>query len=194
LSQNVYREVTCTTFRWVAPLALASALAAAYTEYDSARHKLDLIESDSLRAGARVELSERELNAYAQHEAPKGVRNLRLEIARSGVATGSALIDFNEVQRAQGHPSGWLMSKLLAGEHPVTVTARLSSSNHQAQVDVQQVTVSGLQIDGATLDFLIHNFLLAVYPDAAVDRPFELGHRVERLEMRPGGVSVLIGR
>ena len=179
---------------WAAPLAMAAALGAAYTDYDSAKRKLDLIENESLRAGARVDLSERELNAYAQHEAPAGVRNLRLEIAPNGLATGSALIDFNALERAEGNPPGWLMSKLLAGEHPVTVTARLSSSNHQARVDVERVTISGMELDGSTLDFLIHNVLLAVYPDAAVDRPFELAHRVERLEMHPQGVSVVIGR
>jgi hypothetical protein len=104
------------------------------------------------------------------------------------------LIDFNQVRRAEGHPPGWLMSKLLEGEHPVSVTARLASSNHQARVIVQQVTVSGIEIDGRTLDFLIHNVLQPLYPDAAVDRPFELAHRVERIETHAGGVNVLIGR
>jgi len=190
---SVYRWVR-RKLLWAAPLTLATILGAAYTDYVSAKRKLDLIESDRLRAGTRVELSERELNAYAQHEAPEGVRNLRLDITPSGLATGSALIDFNAVSRAQGHPTGWLMSKLLEGERPVSVTARLTSSNHQAQVDVQRVTISGMELDGATLDFLIQHVLLAVYPDAAVDRPFELAHRVERLEVHAQGVSVLIGR
>lgn len=179
---------------WVAPLALAAGLGASYTEYASAKRKLDLIESDRLRAGTRVELSGPELNAYAQHEAPPGVRNLRLEITPSGLATGSALIDFNAVRQAQGQPSGWLMSKLLEGERPVSVTGRLSSSNHQARVNIERVVVSGIPLDGATLDFLIHNVLLSVYPDAAVDRPFALAHRVERLEVHAQGVSVLIGQ
>ncbi|HKE29604.1 MAG TPA: hypothetical protein VKB88_44955 [Bryobacteraceae bacterium] len=193
VGQNVYCAVRGKIF-WVTPLALAAALGAAYTDYASAKRKIDLIESDRLRAGTRVELTERELNAYAQHEAPSGVRNLKLDITPSGLATGSALIDFNEVQRAQGRQLGWLMSKLLEGERPVSVTARITSSNHQARVDVERVTVSGLELDGATLDFLIHNVLLSVYPDAAVDRPFELAHRVERLEVHGQGVSVVIGR
>jgi hypothetical protein len=192
-SQNVQKSVK-SRLLWTAPLILATALAAAYTDYTSAKRKLDLIDSEQLRPGARVELSERELNAYAQHEAPAGVRNLHLEIAPSGVATGTALVDFNAVRQAQGHPSGWLMAKLLEGERPISVAARVSSSNHQAQVKVERVTISGMEIDGNTLDFLIQHVLLPLYPDAAVDRPFELGHHVERLEMRPGGVSVLIGR
>jgi len=173
---------------------MATALAAAYTDYASAKRKLDLIGSDRLQPGARVELTDLELNAYAQHEAPPGVRDPRLEIAASGLATGSAVVDFNRLQRAQGHPPGWLMTKLLEGERPISVTARVTSANGQARVDVERVTVSGMEIDGRTLDFLIHNFLLAVYPDAAVDRPFELSHHIDRLEVRPRGVNVVIGR
>ncbi len=175
-----------------AALLLAATGSAAFTEYASARRKLDMIEQDRLRSGARVELTDNELNAYARHEAPPGVRNTRLEIGASGLVTGSAIVNFNEVRRAQGHPPGWLMSKLLDGERPVSVTARLRSSNGSAQVNVERVTISGLDIDGRTLDFLIHNVLLPLYPDAAVDRPFELGHRVERIELYPRRVSVLI--
>jgi hypothetical protein len=175
-----------------ASLLFAAAATAAYTDYSSARHKLDLIEQERLRTGARVELTDGELTAYAQHEAPQGVRNTRLEIAPSGLITGSAMVDFNEVRRAQGQQSGWLLAKLLEGERPVTVTARLSSANGRAQVDLERITISGLEIDGATLDFLIQNVLLSVYPDAAVDRPFELGHRVDRIELRPRGVSIVI--
>lgn len=186
-------EVTA-GFRWAIPLAMATALAAASTDYDSAKRKLDLISSDHLGPGSRVELTSREINAYAQHEAPPGVRNPRVEITAAGLATGSAAVDFNALQRGQGHPPGWLMSKLLEGERPVTVTARLTSANGQARVDVERVTISGLEIDGRTLDFLIQNFLLVLYPDAAVDRSFDLSHHIERLEVRPGGVNVVIGR
>jgi hypothetical protein len=61
-------------------------------------------------------------------------------------------------------------------------------------VEVQRVEVSGISVDGSTLDFLIRNFLIPMYPDAAVNRPFGLGHRIERLDVQPGAVHVLIGR
>jgi hypothetical protein len=61
-------------------------------------------------------------------------------------------------------------------------------------VDVQKVEISGMEIDGRTLDFLIQNVLLPLYPDAAVGRPFELGHHIERLDVQPGAVRVVIGR
>jgi hypothetical protein len=175
-------------------VALAALAVAGVEDYTSARHKLDLIDSDRLRPGAKVTLTPRELNAYVAHEVPPGVRDTKLQIVSPGVATGSALIDFGKVRRAQGHPPGWLMSKLLDGERPVSVTARILSANGHATVNVQRVQVSGVEIDGRTLEFLMQNLVIPLYPNAAVDRPFQLGHRIERLEVEPAAVGIVIGR
>jgi hypothetical protein len=172
---------------------LAVAAGIALDDYTSVKQKFDQIEAGRLRSGTRVMLSPRELDAYVGKEAPVGVRNPRLEF-QAGVAKGTALIDFGKVRRAQGHPPGWLLSKLLDGERPVSVTAGIRSGNGQATVDVQKVEISGVAIDGSTLDFLIQNFLLPMYPDAAVGRPFELGHRIDRLDVQPGIVGVVIGK
>ena len=178
---------------WAITLLLTAVLAAD-TQYASARRKFDQIESDRLRPGTRIELTPGELNAYAEHEVPAGVRNPQLRLVSPGVATGTALVDFVKLRRAQGGDPGWLMTKLLDGERPVSVTARIHSANGQATVEVEQVQVSGMTIDGSALDFLIQNVLLPLYPDAAVGRPFELGHRIEQLNVQPGAVTVLIGR
>ncbi len=178
---------------FVSMILLAAGIAGAIDDYASARRKFDEIETGRLRPGARINLTPSELDAYAASKAPNGVRNLRLQL-RAGIATGAALIDFGKVRRAQGYQPGWLMSKFLDGERPVTVTAGIRSANGQATVDVQAVEISGVRIDGKTLDFLIQNFLMAMYPDAAVGRPFQLGHRIDRLDVQPGAVGVVIGR
>jgi len=175
-------------------VALASIAFATPGDYASAKRKFDLIDSDRSRPGTRVELTTSELNAYIEHEVPVGVHHPKLEVVSPGVTTGTAMIDFGQVRRAQGYSPGWLMSKLLDGERPVSVTARITSAHGQARVEVQRVVVSGIEIDGKTLDFLIKNFLLAMYPDAAVDRPFELGHRIDRLDVQPAAVGVIIGK
>jgi hypothetical protein len=176
---------------------LAAALAAPLDNYTSAQQKLARIESDQLPAGSRIELTAAELNAYVTNEAPKvtdGVRNPRLELMGDGLARGTALVDFARVQRSQGHPPGWFMTKLLEGERPVSVRVRVRSSAGQATVDVQRVEVSGMAMEGAALDFLIQHFLLGLYPNAVVGRPFALGHGVERVDVRPRGVTVVVGR
>jgi hypothetical protein len=179
---------------WVISLLFAGALGAAISDYDSAKQKLDRIESDRLRSGTRVELTAREMTAWVEREAPQGVRNPRIQLVAPEVASGSAVIDFNKLQKAQGIEPSWLMSKLLSGEHPVSVTARVRSAGGHATVDVQKVEIGGVTIDGKTLDYMIQNFLLPMYPDAAVGRPFELGHRIEKLDVEPASVGVVIGR
>lgn len=194
--RGVYHAVIRAT--WLAiPVLFSASLGAAYDYYQSAQEKFSRIESDRLRAGSRVELTANELTAYVERTVPTvtdGVRNPRLQLVGPEVATATALIDFAKVQRSQGHPPGWLMSKLLEGERPVSVTARIRSSAGRATVDVERVEISGIVIDGRTLDFLIDNILLPLYPNAVVGRPFELGHRIERLEVQPRAVGVVIGR
>jgi hypothetical protein len=174
-------------------LGLAT-LGAAPNDYSSAKQKFDLIESDRLKAGSRVELSVRELDAYAEREVPEGVRNPHLQLVAPGVATGTAMIDFGKVRRALGYQTGWLMSQLLDSDRPVSVTARIHSAGGRATVDLQRVEISGVAADGRTLDFLIQNIFLPLYPNAVLGRPFELGHRIERLDVGTAAVAVLIGR
>jgi hypothetical protein len=179
---------------WIFPVLFSAVSTAAYTDLASCQQKFDLIESGRLRAGSHVELSSGELNAWAAAAAPSGVRDPRLALTSPGLATGTALVDFGKIRRAQGYHPGWLMSKLLDGERPVSVTARIRSDFGRATVDVLRVEISGIAIDGRTLDFVIQNFLLALYPNAAVGRPFELGHNIRKLDVEPRAVSVYIGR
>jgi len=64
-------------------LGLAT-LGAAPNDYLSAQQKFDSIESGRLKAGSRVELSVRELDAYAEREVPEGLRNPRLQLVAPG--------------------------------------------------------------------------------------------------------------
>jgi hypothetical protein len=148
-------------------LLVAGTVVAGVSEYVSAKQKFDSIENGRLRPGARVTLSYPELTAWAEKEVPRGVRNPKLQVAERDRATGTALINFAQLERSQGRQPGWLMSKLLDGERPVSVTARIRSSGGRATV--------------------------AMYPDAIVGRPFELGHRIERLDIAPAAVGVVIG-
>ena len=173
---------------------LLAASAPALDNYTAASEKFRLIESDRLRPGSRVTLTYPELDAWVAHEAPNGVRNPHLQAMPNGSVKGSAMVDFAKVRTAQGQEPGWLLRRLLEGERPVSVTARVRSSAGTATVDVERVEISGLAIDGSTLDFLIQNILLPLYPDAAIGRPFELGHRINRLDIAPSAVGVVIGQ
>ncbi len=178
-------------------LPLAMLLVAADGGYSSAKQKFALIESDRAQPGSRIFLSSQELNAYVREglmpQFPPGIREPLVQPG-NGTATASAMIDFLKVRQAQGKPPGWLMARLLEGERPVKVVGIIESGGGRAKVDVQSVEISGMTIDGPMLDYLIRNYLLPNYPQAKVGQWFELGHRVERLEIKPAGVTVVIGK
>jgi hypothetical protein len=185
--------MVCRRLWAVSILIVAASLAGAASDYyASAKAKFNSIEAERLPSGARVFLTIPELNAWVAREAPAGVRNPRVRVSARDLATGAAFIDFGKLERSAGLQPGWLMSKILDGERPVSVTARVRSSAGRATVDLQRVEISGIVIDGHTLDFLIQNFLIPMYPDAIVGRPFALGHRIERFDVSPNAVSVLL--
>ena len=178
----------------IAGLSLAVACAADPL-YESAKRKIALVQEDRARPGSRVWLSLAELNAYGKNAAleaaPQGLRNPRLELG-NGAATGSALIDFLKVRQLKGPAPNALVAWFLSGERPVRAEARIESGRGHATVHLQKVTLSWMTAQGAVLDFLIENFLLPFYPEAKIGTPFELKHNVERFEISPTGVNVLI--
>lgn len=186
-------------FRLILLIAVLAGIAASTTtDYLNAKRKFDQIESGKLKPGSQVVIAGRELNAYVQKEmpdvAPEGVRNPDVRLG-SGRATGTALIDFLKMQRAAGSPEpGWILRKLLSGEHEVSVTTRVDSASGKATVNVEEVEISGVPISGPALDYLIQNYVLPRYPDAKIGRPFELGHNIDRLDIRPDGVRIILQR
>ncbi len=70
--------------------------------------------------------------------------------------------------------------------------AQIHSGGGQAVVNLERVEVSGIAVSGRALDYLIRNFLWTYYPEAKVGRPFELAHHIERLEVRPAQVHVVM--
>src|SRR3954453_14257311 len=175
----------------LAPIAVGSK-----SEYNSVKHKFDQIEKQQLKPGARVPITAGELNSYVQTELPKvapdGIREPVVELTGGNTATGRALIDFVKLRSAQGQPPGFFLRTLLQGEHPVSVTTRVRSGGGTATVDVQKVEIEGIPIQGSALDFLIRNYLMPRYSAAKIGKPFQLGYKMDRLEVTPGMAWVVM--
>ena len=183
------------TYRPILPILLSISVAvASLDDLRNANRKIDEIKSDHLRPGAAVTLTLAELNAWAVSQLPSGVRDTHLRVDSPGVATATAKVDLAMVSRAKGFEPGWLLSKILEGERPVIVTARIESSHGTAIVYVRRVEIGDLEIDGKTLEMLIDHVLLPIYPNAAVGRPFDLGHNIDHFDIQPAAVHVIIGK
>lgn len=171
-------------------------LIASRTDYLNAKRKFQAIEKYHVKPGSRVPIPSTELNAYVQVElleaVPQGVRDPRVDLQADNIATGRAMINFLMVQNGRGAAPNWLMKKLLDGEHEVVVTAKISSGGGKATVFLERVEVAGIPIEGGALDFLIQNYLLPNYPNAKINRPFDLRYRMDRLEVNPGIAYVVM--
>ena len=164
---------------------------------NAVRAKLRLIQTGKARAGSALTFTSGELNAYARSElpsiVPEGVRQTRLELG-NGTARGYALIDFLKIQRAGGAKTPWLLEKIIEGERPVKVDAKLQSAGGKATVFLERVEISGIAVSGSTLDFLIQNFFIPLYPNARINQPFELNARVDHIEVSREMARVVMRR
>lgn len=180
-------------------LAAASILLAASLPPEAAlaQHKIDQIRAHTVPSGGAVVFTSRELNVWARAKmptiAPEGVREPRLELGK-GAATGYAMVDFLKLRHAHGERTSWLVSKLIEGEKPVKVDARVESGHGQAAVFLQRVEIGGFAVSGSTLDFLIRTFFLPLYPNAKINEPFELADNIDHLEVTPAQARVVIKR
>jgi hypothetical protein len=183
--------------RAVLLLTLSVPLLPAPTKMDglTAEQKIDLIENRKVPPGTQVSFREPELNTYLERKAqeivPDGLKSPRLVI-RDGKATGTAVIDFVKMRHAQGADTGWMMRKLLDGEHPVQVVGTLKSANGNARVDIESLEIGGVSIKGRALDLLIRTFVHPIYPNVKVGQTFELGYNLERIELKPGVANVFM--
>jgi len=183
--------------RFLFLILTASALWAANPMAASVSRKLDLIESGKAKPGSVFQFTQAELNAWVRAEAPTvvpdGFRQPHLELG-NGEASGSALVDLLKVRRASGEETPWLVARLIQGEKLVTARASIQSSQGKAKVHLLSVEIGGFEVTGATLDFLVQNFLLPIYPDAKIDQSFDLADHVDRIEIRPAEALVYIRR
>jgi hypothetical protein len=170
----------------------ASALFAADPLADSAQKKLDSISDRKLKRGAVVTLSPKEINAWIHEKAvkafPEGIRNEHIDLG-PGTADGNALVDLTKVSKAKSNP---LIARLIEGERPLRVAIRVESANGRATVFLTHVELSGVAIDGSILDFLIKHFVQPRYPDIKINEPIDLDFDIERIEIQPTGVRILI--
>ena len=180
--------------RLLLAIAMAPAMLAADPVFERAWNKLDLIDSGRARPGSVVEFTQVEWNAWAQVRIPQlveGVRNPRIELG-TGTATGSAIVDFLKLRQSEGIATNPVLAKLIDGERPVKVSVRLESGGGRCTVHLLRVEISGIAASGVVLDLLVSTFFQPLFPDAKIDQPFELGDNIDRIEIRPGGVRVMI--
>jgi hypothetical protein len=162
----------------------------------SADLKIKSIEMNHWPRSRAIFFSDSELVTLGMSElsrdAPGAVSRPSLKLHVGGGVV-SAVMDFDRLQklsRSGSSGSNWLMSRLLAGQHDVSVSVEITSAKGLMTVHPTEVDIGGVKASGTMLDFLINHLVMPYYPQAVINRPFRLSNNLDRVTVSPAGATV----
>ncbi len=124
-------------------------------------------------------LRESEINAYLNSgrvQLPKGVSHVNL-IGRPGVIDSTTRVDFDAITAGRRNSNPLLM--LFSGVHDVATTAHASGSGGMGRVHVDAVSIDGMNVPRAALQFFVERYLSPKYPGVGMDSTFKLPERID---------------
>lgn len=149
---------------------------------DSLQRKLDYIHRNGRVAHpdqTPTVMTEEEINDYfaaGRVKLPQGVKKVTFQ-GQSGVLTGIAIIDFDEIRAGQ-HSSNPLLS-LFSGTHSVRAETDAAASGGQGKVHVRIVSIDGIDVPRMALEYFLSKYVTPKYPNVGMDSVFQLPDRID---------------
>jgi hypothetical protein len=123
--------------------------------------------------------TQQEINEYVasrQVKLPRGVQSVRFS-GKPEIITGNARVDFDEVKSGKGSANPLL--SVFSGVHDVEVIARARGAGHTGYVQVQTVTLDGVEIPRFVLQLFVEKYLQPKYPGVGLDSQFSLPYKID---------------
>jgi hypothetical protein len=161
---------------------LQSAFAQHSPAYLSADRKISAIvafQANPAKGALTTTLTDAEMNAYFAEGGIKwseGLSDVKI-YDQPAVVNGSALVDFDKITAKNRSNSPFLA--LFSGVHTVRVTAQAAAIRGRASIKVQSVSLDGLEIPRAALEFFVQKYLQPKYPEADLDTVFGMPDRID---------------
>ena len=154
----------------------------AYLQANGAKQKPD---------AAPTVLTEEEINAYfaeRRMKMPSGVKSLSYKGA-PGKITAQTKVDFDEIRAGRG--SGNPLLSIFSGVHDVTAQANARGQGGIANVDIQTVSLDGVEIPHFVLQLFIDKFIKPKYPNIGLETQFKMPSRVDSAVIDTGKVTLI---
>ena len=135
-------------------------------------------------------LPEPEVNAYLAHQGarylPVGIREPLVRIGDDRVSA-EAVIDLDAIRESRERTTFDLI-QYLGGQLVVTASGRVRSGGGMAQVEVETVTVGGIQVPVQLLQEVVRHFTRTPEQPAGtrLDAPIPLPYGITELRLSPG--------
>ena len=148
----------------------------------SAESKLQHLQNNGEQANpdpAPTEFSEQEINAFfasGNVELPAGVQSVILQ-EQPGVVVGTSRVDFDQVKTGKNSYNPLL--SVFSGLHDVVVKAHARGEHGQGLVQVDSVSIDGVEVPRFVLELFVEKYLAPKYPNIGIDSRFALPARVD---------------
>lgn len=184
-------------------LASAAPLARVNTsraDADQMLRKLALVQMNGLSArpaSRRTAFTESEVNSFlafhARSEMPAGIIDPAVSIDEAGQIAGTAIVDLDEVKKAQQGSSAAGMLALVSGRVPVEARGVLRTHAGTARFELQSATVNGVPVPKTVLQQVVAYYTRGpATPDGIdLDAPFELPARIREIQTGKGQAVVI---
>jgi len=128
---------------------------------------------------APTEFTEQEINAYFASGAiklPAGVQSVNFQ-GQPEIVIATTRVDFDQI-RAGSHSSNPLLS-VFSGIHDVVVSAHVHGAGGQGYVNVDSVSLDGVEIPRFVLQMFVEKYLQPKYPGVGLESKFALPDRID---------------
>ena len=137
-------------------------------------------------------LTAEEINAYLAEGGvalPNGVWRVRFSSVPA-VVTAEARIDFDRLTASRKVNNPW-MAMLFTGVHDVSVEAQATGGSGMGAVRVESVTIDGVKVPRAAMQFLVDYYLRPKYgPNFGLDSRFPLPAHIDAAVVGNNQVAV----
>jgi hypothetical protein len=160
----------------------------------SAERKLQRMQNNGEQAHpdpAPTEFTEQEINAYfasGNVELPAGVQSVILQ-EQPGVIVGTSRVDFDQIKTGKNSYNPLL--SVFTGLHDVVVMAHARGEHGQGLVQVDSVSIDGVEVPRFVLELFVERYLQPKYPNIGIESRFALPARVDAATVGQHEVTVI---
>jgi hypothetical protein len=165
-----------------APVAQVNPPSKSSPAVSSMERKLQHVQSNATLAHpdqTPTEFTEQEINAYFASGAiklPAGLQSVNFQ-GQPEVVTATSRVDFDQIKA--GRRSSNPLLSMFSGIHDVVISAHVRGAGGQGYVNVDSVSLDGVEIPRFALEMFVEKYLQPKYPGVGLDSQFALPARID---------------
>jgi len=162
-----------------APQNNASANSAAVASMERKLHRVEANSAAAHPDQTPTEFTEEEVNSYlasGRVQLPSGVQSVKFQ-GEPGIITANTRVDFDQLKA--GKRSSNPLLGVFSGVHDVVVQAHARGSGGRGIVNVDSVSLDGVEIPRFVLQLFVEKYLQPKYPNVGLDSRFALPDRID---------------